>query len=37
MQVILSFYCKRKHFNLGLVSPLDFEYKYNQKKYENTA
>ena len=22
---------------LGLVSPLDFEYKYNQKTYENAA
>ncbi len=28
---------KRRHSYLGLVSPLDFEYKYNQKTYENAA
>jgi hypothetical protein len=37
MQVNLSFYCKRRHSYLGLVSPLDFEYRYNQKIYENAA
>ena len=28
---------KRRHPYLGLASPLDFEYKYNQKTYENVA
>jgi len=28
---------KRRHSYLGLESPLDFEYKYNQKTYENAA
>ncbi|MDM8535674.1 IS3 family transposase [Desulfobacterales bacterium HSG17] len=28
---------KRRHSYLGLVSPMDFEYKYNQKTYENAA
>ena len=28
---------KRRHSYLGLVSPLDFKYKYNQKTYENSA
>jgi hypothetical protein len=26
-----------RHSYLGLVSPLGFEYKYNQKTYENAA
>jgi transposase InsO family protein len=28
---------KRRHSYLGLLSPMDFEYKYNQKTYENAA
>ena len=28
---------KRRHSYLGFVSSLDFEYKYNQKTYENSA
>jgi transposase InsO family protein len=28
---------KRRHSYIELVSPLDFEYKYNQKTYENAA
>ena len=28
---------KRRHSYLGLVSPMEFEYKYNQKTYENAA
>ncbi len=28
---------KKRHSYLGLVSPMDFEYKYNQKTYENAA
>ncbi len=28
---------KRRHSYLGLVNPMDFEYKYNQKTYENAA
>ena len=28
---------KRRHSYLGLVSPKDFEYMYNQKTYENAA
>jgi hypothetical protein len=35
MQVALSFYCKRKHSYLGLVSPMELEY--NQKTYENAT
>ena len=28
---------KKRHSYLRLVSPLDFEYKYNQKTYKNAA
>ena len=28
---------KKKYFHIGLVSPQDSEYKYNQKAYENAA
>jgi hypothetical protein len=37
LHYVASFYCQRRYSYLGLVSPLDFEYKYNQKIYEKAA